>query len=92
MTEPKELEVIIFNQSDASSIFASFVGYGLLVGCCYLNYRYLGYSTLLQLALIFSWILGIMGYFTKNTKTIRGKKAFLEFVNEYQESLMNKRL
>ncbi len=84
MTDKKEPELIIMQESCIGSIISDCFTFAMMLGAFWVNYAYIGNSFMMQLIITATIIACAMKSISK-TITIRGRENIIKFLREYEK-------
>lgn len=79
-----DFKVLVINESNAKSFISDLFTYAGLMACFFINYNFLGNSTIIILLISICFFLGIWGRAAKKIKKMTPDEAF-EYLKERKE-------
>ncbi len=79
-----DLKVLVINESNAKSFISDLFTYICLMACFFVNYNFLGNSTVITLLISVCFFMGIWGRCTKTIKKMNPDEA-LKYLKERKE-------
>lgn len=74
-------KVLVINESNAKSFISDLFTYVCLMACFFVNYNFLGNSTIITLLISGCFVIGVLGRSTKQTKRMTPDEA-LKYLQE----------